>query len=208
MKNSFMVCACVVLICLGLTLAVRAVTVTSSEGWYVSLGPSGSLTDSFTCIAYFIPDVPDIPVTLKFESEKPPAQTGDYLGGGWWEDIGWESTLSDDGKIAYMHGPRQTNSDPSWVKWFSYYLYYEWDDEDENYDPDYPVYQDVAIFDGQTLVWDESWRGTPGDGWYGPDDDTWKEKAYPGSDPYENPVPGPATIALFGLGAALLRKRR
>jgi len=202
MKNSFMVCACVVLICLGLTLAVRAVTVTCSEGWYCSLAPGAS----FTCITYFIPDVPGIPESLVFNQA--PAQTGDYLGGGWWDDIGWESTLSGDGKIAYIHGPRQTNTDTSTIKWFSYYLYYEWDDEDENYDPDWPVYQDVAIFDDQTLTFDEAWRGTPGNGWETPYDDTWKEQYYPGSDPYENPVPGPATIALLGLGAALLRRRR
>ncbi len=208
MKKWFMIFAGVVLICLGLALTVRAVTVTSSEGWYVSLEPSGAPSDSFTCIVYFIPDTPDIPVSLKFESGKPPAQTDHYLGGGWWDDIGWESTLSGDGKTAYIHGPRQTNSGLSTTKWFSYYLYYEWDDEDEDYDPDYPVYQDVAIFDDQSLTFDEAWRGTPGNGWETPNPTTWKEQYDPPGGPYENPVPGPATIALLGLGAALLRRRR
>ena len=195
-----MVCVCVVLICLGLALTVRAVPVTSSEEWGMTLQPG----ESFTCIAHFIPDVPGIPDTLLFEQA--PDWTGTYPFN--WAGEGWATAISGDNRIAYLHGPRITNDVSSPIDVFSFNLFYEWDDEDENYDPDWPIYQEVVIFDDQDIIYDFGWRGTPGNGWDGPYGDTWREKAYPGSDPYENPVPGPATIGLLGLGAALLRRRR
>lgn len=199
MKKSVMIYALMLLLCAGLASVAQATIVSGSEEWGRTLQPG----ESFTCIAHYIPNTPDIPASLIFEQA--PEWTSTY----WfdYEEAGWDTALADEGKTAYLYGPRIINDTNNAVDWFSFRLFYQWDDEDPNFDPDYPVYQDVAVFDDLTLTYDSAWKGIPGDTWDEPNDITWRQQYYPESEPYENPIPGPATICLFGLGAVFLRRK-
>ena len=202
MNKSAMTCASLLLVCLWLTSAAQATIVDADEEWGTKLD-SG---ESITCIAHYIPDVPDVPDSLIFQQAPEPTST--YSFGDW---DGWETAISADQKMVYLYGPRQTNpTDFNNVEWFSYNLFFQWDDADPNLDPDYPVYLDTALFDGglgsdATDAW--FWKGEPG-GW----PDGWVREEYPHNPDYEedytNPTPEPMTICLLGLGAALLRKKR
>ena len=200
MNKSAMTCASLLLVCLWLTSAARATIVDANEEWGGTLGPG----ESFTCIAHYIPDTPDIPEGLIFE------QAPDWTGTYWfnWEAAGWDTALADEGKTAYLYGPRLTNDTSNAVDVFSFELFYQWDDAVEGFDPNWPVYQDVAIFDDLTLTADYGWKGTPGGTWHEPNEVTYMQQYYPESDPYENPIPEPVTICLLGLGTALLIKKR
>ena len=201
MNKSAMTCASLLLVCLWLTSAARATIVDANDEWGRTLQPG----ESFTCLAHYIPDTPDIPEGLIFEQA--PEWTSTY----WfdWEAADWDTAISEDGKTAYLYGPRLTNTEPNAIDVFSFNLFYQWDTDAEGFDPNYPAYQDVAVFDDLTLTYDCGWRGTPGDTWEKlVDDVTWKEQYDPESDPYENPIPEPMTICLLGLGTALLRKKR
>lgn len=197
MKKSVITCALVFLVCLGLASSVQAEIVDANEEWGIKLDSGQSLT----CIAHYIPDVVTIPESLIFTSE--PEPTFRYTGGNW---DGWQMVLSADNKMVYLYGPRNTNDTGNDnVKWFSYNLFFSWDDEDPNLDPDYPVYIDTAVFNGGfgcDSFAEEFWKGKPGgwpDNWVGPAD-----PYYQGG--YTNPAPEPMTICLLGLGAAFLRK--
>ena len=200
MRKSVITCALALLVCLSLTCCAQAATVDANEEWEMEQEPY----ESFTCIAHFIPDVPNVPDSLIFPqaSEWTDTYPFDYV------SAGWNTTLADAGKTAYLFGPTLTNDGPNPIDLFSYRLYYQWDNEDPNYDPDYPVYLDVVVFNDQEIVRDFALRGIPN----GPYDTvnltTWREQDDPGSDPYENPVPEPMTICLLGLGSAFLRRRR
>jgi hypothetical protein len=198
MKKSVIIYALVLLVCLGLTSSARATIVDANEEWGRTLQPG----ESFTCLAHFIPDIPGVSDSLIFVQA--PQWTDTYPFN--YVAAGWDTALTDGGKTAYLFGPRITNG-PDTLDLFSFKLFYRWDTNAAGFDPNYPVYQDVAIFDDLTLTYDfGGWRGKPGGTWERPSDVTWREQY--GGPPYENPVPEPMTICLLGLGAALLRKRR
>ncbi len=186
------------LVCFGLVSSAQATTVDANEGWEMALQPS----ESITCIAHFIPDVPNVPASLIF------LQAPDWIQQFVPEAHSWETALADEGRTAYLFGPAITNDASDPLDIFEYRLYYQWDDEDPDFDPNYPVYLDVVVFDDQEIIRDFAYRGIP-DGPYDPvNPTTWKEQYYPESDPYDNPVPEPMTICLLGLGVAFLRKSR
>jgi len=204
-----LVMTCTLLVCLGLISVARAVIVSGFDEWGITLD-SG---ESFTGIAHY--------VWGSVEFTQTPVQTegSGYDNGGIWGDIGWQTVLLDeegtivdeDGTIACIYGPQSTNNTQNNdFGWFSYYLYYKWDDAVE--DPFYPVYIDTAVFDGPfgsepTNYW--GWRGIPGDS------NSWeyRDKPYYKDEPeykegfYDNPTPELTTIFLFGLGAVFLRRK-
>ena len=199
MKKSVITCALVLLVCLGLTSSAQATIVDANEEWGTKLDS----WESITCIAHYIPNTLDVPESLVFQWAPEPTST--YSSGDW---TGWETAISLDQKMVYLYGPRQTNiTDFNNVEWFSYNLFFSWDDGDPNLDPVYPVYLDTALFDGGFGVSAHSawfWKGEPG-GW----PDSWVGSAdpyYQGG--YTNPAPEPVTICLLGLGSAFLRRRR
>lgn len=156
--------------------------------------------ETFTAIAHFIPDVPDVMDSLIFPQA--PDWVDLYVPGA----LNWVTALADAGETAYLYGPAITNDGPNSISVFSYTLYCQWDDEDPNYDPDYPVYLDVVVFNGQEIVRDFALRGVPSGPWDPVNPTTWREQY--GGDPYENPIPEPVMICLLGFGSAFLRKRR
>jgi hypothetical protein len=195
MKKSVTTYTLVLLVCLGLTLSAQATPVDANEGWVMKLQPG----ESFTCIAQFIPDTPNVPDSLIFP------QAPDWVELFVPEALSWDTALTDGGKTAYLYGPAITNNTAIKIPIFSYKLYYRWDDEDPDYDENYPLYLDVVVFNNQEIVTDFALRGIPGGPWDNPYEETWREQY--GGPPYENPVPEPMTICLLGLGAAFLRKR-
>jgi hypothetical protein len=180
--------------------AARATIVDVNEEWLFKLYPGQTVT----AVVSFIPEVPGVMDTLMFPQE--PEWTlsfpFDYVG------LGWETAVTEDNKTAYLHGSAITNDTNDVKQLFSYSLFYRWDDTDPNYDADYPVYVDVAVFNDQELVSDGAIRGLPGGPWDDPCDVTWREQFYPESDPYVNPIPEGATVAILGLGTLFLRRRR
>jgi hypothetical protein len=194
----------VLLVCLWLAVPAWAVIQYGQDAWDVRLDSDQSIT----CIAHF--------VWGSVEFNDLPIQRLDLPGyvGGNWLDIGWKSELTPDCNIAYICGPQITNTtgDDN-VKWFAYNLSYLWDDEDPNFDPDWPVYIDTAIYDGPfgsapIEYW--GWRGTPGipESWQYRDEPYAKDQPWYTEEFFDNPAPEPMTICLLGLGAAFLRKRR
>jgi hypothetical protein len=174
--------------------------VDANEEWGVLLDNGESLT----CIAHYIPDINGIPESLVFSQT--PEFTDTYTGG---DRTGWQTVLSDDQKMVYLYGPRTTNdTGQNDIGWFSYTLFFQWDDEDANLDPTFPVYIDTAVFDGPLgcAFYDEwGWRGKPGPG----NGEDWEYQSEPYyEDGYTNPAPEPMTICLFGLGAVFLRIRK
>jgi hypothetical protein len=200
MKKSVITYATALLVCLGLTLSARAVPIIDvNEEWGMILQPGESLT----CLAHFIPAIPGIvPASLIFT--QPPQWTNSYPFN--YEAAGWDTALTDMNKTAYLFGPEITNSGPDPWYLFSYKLYYQWDGEGTDYDPDYPAYLDWVAFDGSTIIRNDAWRRTAGGVWEKYYDVTWREQHYPESEPYENPAPEPMTICLLGFGAAFCRK--
>ncbi|MGA1980540.1 MAG: PEP-CTERM sorting domain-containing protein [Sedimentisphaerales bacterium] len=201
MKKSVITYAVVLLVCLGLVSSAEATIVTGSQEWYKNFDAN----ESVTCIAFY--------GLGSVEFTQPP----EWLVNGYTppynhDIVGWETALSADNKIAYLYGPRATNSSGYPREWFAYELFYQWDTSAEGFDPCYPVYQDMAIFDGpfgSEPIFAVGWRGTPGDA------SSWEYKdnnpyggPYQTDEPYTNPVPEPMMICLLGLGAAFLRKSR
>jgi hypothetical protein len=199
MKKSIITCALVLLMYFGLTLSAHATPVDANDEWGMTL----QVGESFTCLAHFIPDTPNVPSSLIFT--QPPVWTDTYT----FDHItaGWNTALTDGNKTAYIFGPEIANTGPSPLDIFSYKLYYQWDDEGLDFDPNYPVYLDWVVFDDLTLIQDSGWRRKADGTWEWPANEiTWREQH--GDPPYENPVPEPVTICILGLGAAFLRKRR
>jgi hypothetical protein len=199
-KKSVITYVAMSLVCLAIVPSARATIVDVNEEWGMVLQPGESLT----CLVHFIPDIPDVvPESLLFPQI--PEWTNSYPFD--YEAAGWDIALTDGNKTAYIFGPRITNDGSTPLYLLSYKLFYQWDDEDPDYDPNYPVYLDWVAFDGQMTIRDKAWRRTASGMWEDYEI-TWREQYYPESPPYENPVPEPMTICLLGLGAMLLRKRR
>jgi hypothetical protein len=201
MKKSTITCALVLLVCFGLTSSAWATLVTGSQEWYKYLNAG----ESVTCIAFYGLGSVEFtqPPEWLFNEYTPPFN----------HDIaGWEMELSADHKIAYLYGPRATNSSGYIREWFDYELFYQWDDEAPGFDPNYPVYQDMALFDGpfgSEPTYAVGWRGKPGvaSSWEYKDNNPYSGP-YQTEEPYTNPAPEPVTICILGLGAAFLIKRR
>jgi hypothetical protein len=175
----------------------RATIVDANEEWGMTLKPG----ESFTCIAHFIPDIPLVSDSLVFSAAPEWTDTWDfdYLTEGW--QTAWSVT---EPKIAYLYGPRLTNETPNEIALFSFQLYYQWDDEAGDFDPNCPIYQDVIMFDDQEIRRAYGISGNPDGLWNPPKPDG----PYYDDEPYENPIPEPVAIFLLGFGAAFLRKRR
>lgn len=190
MKKPVETCVMVLLMCLVLVSSVCVATVEVSQEWKMTMDP----VTAITCVAYFIPDVPNVPDSLIFSL--PPSWTNwvpfDYI------SEGWDTALTDGGKTAYIFGPQIINLGPGYLDIFSYLLYYQWEEEDVI---DYPVYLDIVVFNGDDVVYDSFRYGTPGSG----TPFQWEEDNVDG--PYENPVPEPMTVCILTIGAAFLRKR-
>jgi len=177
----------------------RADIITGSQDWYKNFDAG----ESVTCIAFY--GLGSVEFTQAPEwlfNEWTPPYNHDI--------VGWELALADEGKTAYLFGPRATNilGDPR--EWFAFELFYQWDDGAPDFDPNYPVYQDMAIFDGpfgSEPTFAVGWRGTPGGAWEYRDGDPYSGP-YQTEEPYTNPTPEPVAIFMFGLGAAFLRTRR
>src|SRR4030042_1844451 len=117
MKKSIITCASVLLVYFGLASSARAVPVTGSQEWYKFLYPD----ESITCIAFYglgSVEFTQSPEWLFYDYTPPFNQ---YI-------AGWETELSADHKIAYLYGPRATNSTDYIREWFAYELFYQWDD--------------------------------------------------------------------------------
>jgi hypothetical protein len=190
----------VIIVCLSLSSAADAVVVDANEEWGIKLDDGQSLT----CIAHYIPDVEGVPQSLVFETV--PEITFTYTAGDWTD---WIIAISVDQKALYLYGPANTNNTGyNDVGWFSYKLFFQWDDEDKDLDTDFPVYIDTALYSGgigSEPFDDFFWKGSPGGTW--PDD--WEKSEEPYDDSgYYNPIPEPAMIFLLGIGTLFLRKRR
>jgi hypothetical protein len=201
MKRVFVYLVLFVFVLLVSSSGARAALVYGSDEWLQPLDAGLGIT----CVAHFIPDVPGVvPESLVFE--KAPEWTStwffDHVG------EGWDTAISEDGKVAYLYGPEIVNDTARKWELFSYSLFYEWDDEDLYYDENNPVWVDVVSFRHQEVLEDGAVSGIPGGPWDNYYYDTWKEQHNPGSDPYENPIPEPAIVCLLGLGAVFLRKKR
>jgi hypothetical protein len=199
MKKSVITYAVMFLICLAFASPALATLVTGSQDWYKNVYDG----ESITCIAFYglgSVEFTQPPEWLVNEYTPPYNQNID----------GWETELSSDHKIAYLYGPRVTNSSGYPIEWFAFKLSYQWDNETPGFDPNYPVYQDMAIFDGpqgSEATFAVGWRGTPGvaSSWEYKDNNPYSGP-YQTDEPYTNPAPEPMTICLLGLGAAFLRK--
>ncbi len=199
MKSLPIVFVLLLVIVIGPVSSARATIFTGSDEWYKNLDPG----ESVTCIAFYglgSVEYTQAPEWL-FNEWTPPYN----------HDIaGWNMVLTDADKTAYLYGPRATNTSSSASEWFAFELFFEWDDSAPDFDPNFPVYLDIAIFDGplgSTPTFAVGKRGTPGGTWEYKDGDP-LSGPYQTEVPYENPVPEPMTISLFGLGAAFLRKKK
>jgi hypothetical protein len=196
MKRPAFACMLIALMVIGWCSAVEAAVVNTSEEWGMTLEAG----ESFTCIAHYIPDIPEASDSLMFSALPEWTDT-------WYFDFeaeGWQTEWSsEDPTIAYLYGPRLTNDTLYDIDLFSFNLFYQWDDAEE-LDPNGPVYQDVVIFDGQEITKAYGISGDPDGLWNSPK----LSGPYYEEEPYVNPVPEPMTICLLGLGVAFLRKKR
>jgi hypothetical protein len=199
MKKSVITYATALFVYLGLVSSAKATIVTGSQEWYKYLDAG----ESVTCIAFY--GLGSVEFTYPPEwlvNEYTPPYNQDITG--------WVTALSVDNKIAYLYGPRATNSSADPCPWFAYELFYQWDDNAPGFDPNYPVYQDMALFDGpfgSEATFAVGWRGTPGvaSSWEYKDNNPYSGP-YQTDEPYTNPAPEPMTICLLGLGVLFCRK--
>jgi hypothetical protein len=172
--------------------------VDANDEWYITLDAGQSIT----CVAHY--------VWGSVEFTEPPEWTDttyfDYLG------EGWQTAISGDYKVVYLHGPEITNTtDIDDLEWFSYNLFYKWDNAIA--DPCYPVYVDTALYNGppgSAAIDYWGWKGIPGNpsSWVYRDEPYYKD--VPGYEDgfFSNPVPEPLTFGILGLGTLFLRRRR
>lgn len=200
-KRKTLVALILLLVCLWLTSSAQAALVTGLQNWYKNLDTG----ESITCIAFYgLGSVKFTQAPEWVDNEYTPPYNHDITN--------WQMGLSADQKIAYIYGPLATNSSGYPREWFAYKLFYRWDTDAEGFDPDWPVYQDMAIYDGplgSEPTFAVGWRGIPGEpeSWEYKDDDP-HSGPYQTDEPYTNPIPEPMTICLLGLGIVLLRKKR
>jgi hypothetical protein len=196
MKNPAIVFIVLMLIVVGSNSVARATIVDANDEWLMGLHPG----EEITCIAHFIPDIPLVSDSLTFSALPEWTDTWefDYLAEGW-QTVWSESNP----RVAYLYGPQLSNITMYDVELFSYSLFYQWDDEAGDVDPDFPVYVDVVVFNNQDIVNSFGVSGIPGGPWNYPTEEPFYQE-----EPYVNPVPEPMTICLLGLGIAFLRKKR
>jgi len=195
------------LVSFGLTSSAGAAIEFGQDDWGLTLDANQSIT----CIAHFVwygVEFNDIPIQV------PEGIYPTHENGGRWDDIGWVAELSPDHKTAYIYGPQVTNTTGTDdLGWFAYTLSYLWDTVDPNYDPNYPIYIDTAIYNGpfgsEPI---DSWglRGTPGDlgSWQYRDIPYATDEPWYTEDFFNNPAPEPSTILIFGLGSVVFFIKR
>lgn len=197
-----------------------AVPVEGFQQWGFTLDPG----IEFTCLAYYlVADIGGLSVDLSFTL--PPEWTSTFngysaeLGYDNDQDLTWTPAVTPDGKIAYFYSDEPVaNNTGDAIDLFSYILRYQWDDEALGYNEDFPIYEDILLWNGDTVVgaWGEN--GSPTLTGQTPVPTAWPEN--PDENPdgtttwedieeeYTNPVPLPSTIVLFGLGSAILLKKK
>ena len=119
MKKSVIIRLLAVIFLTLVTSNALAVWIEGYQEWGIELMPS----ESITCIAHYIPDIPEIANMDEVIFTQAPEWTSSYPFDH--ESQDWDTALSEDGKIAYLFGPQITNTSLiEEIELFSFKLFY------------------------------------------------------------------------------------